>query len=393
MNKKGMISVNRPTIELLDPRLKELEDEYIEFLTDICRIESPTEYKEGVDAVGRYFIDKAKARGWRIDVQSQPVSGDCVCITMNPDAKGAPICFSGHMDTVHPIGSYGDEPVSFADGKIYGPGIGDCKGGIAASFYAMAVLEDCGFKARPIKLILQSDEENSSRFSKKTTVEFMCDMAKGSVAVLNVEGGDGKKVKIERKGIHRYKLTVRGKACHSSKCYDGISAIREAAYKIIELEKFKDKDGTTVNCGLISGGTAENTVPEECTFTVDVRTRTAADSEAADKAVHDIAAHSYIEGTECEVTLVSSRVPMELCERNIALLSRINEIYTANGIDAVETELGTGGSDAADFTAHGLACIDAVGTWGNGYHTRNEWCYYDSIYEAAKRLALIAWLI
>lgn len=41
-----------------------------------------------------------------------------------------------------------------------------------------AALDDCGFDARPLKLILQSDEENSSRFSSKTTIEYMCEAAK-----------------------------------------------------------------------------------------------------------------------------------------------------------------------------------------------------------------------
>ena len=77
---------------------------------------------------------------------------------MNPDAKGKPVCLSGHMDTVHPVGSFGNPPVTFDDKNIYGPGVIDCKGGITASFMAMDALERCGFKRRPIKLILQGAE-------------------------------------------------------------------------------------------------------------------------------------------------------------------------------------------------------------------------------------------
>ena len=36
-----------------------MNDEYIDFLSEVCKIESPTEYKEGVDRVGKYFIEKA----------------------------------------------------------------------------------------------------------------------------------------------------------------------------------------------------------------------------------------------------------------------------------------------------------------------------------------------
>ena len=49
-------------------RSGELEKEYIQFLIDVCKIESPTKYKEGVDRVGEYFIEKAKARNWKVEV-------------------------------------------------------------------------------------------------------------------------------------------------------------------------------------------------------------------------------------------------------------------------------------------------------------------------------------
>ena len=52
---------------------------------------------------------------------------------MNPEAAGIPITLSGHMDTVHPRGLFGFPPVRIANGRIYGPGVIDCKGGITAA--------------------------------------------------------------------------------------------------------------------------------------------------------------------------------------------------------------------------------------------------------------------
>jgi glutamate carboxypeptidase len=152
-----------------------LEEKYLQFLVDVCDIESPTEYKEGVDKVGKYFIEKAKEKDWQVEEQIQTVSGNCVCITLNPKASGQAVCFSGHMDTVHPIGSFGEKPTKIDGDIIHGPGVIDCKGGIVASFMAMDALEKCGFKDRPIKLILQSDEENGSRKSNKATISYICE--------------------------------------------------------------------------------------------------------------------------------------------------------------------------------------------------------------------------
>ena len=91
-------------MQKLFDKIESLESEYIEFLVDICSIESPSNYKKGVDAVGEYICEKARNLGWKIEIQKQEVSGDCICITMNPEIAEKAIVFSGHMDTVHPVG-------------------------------------------------------------------------------------------------------------------------------------------------------------------------------------------------------------------------------------------------------------------------------------------------
>ncbi|MBE6883893.1 MAG: M20 family metallopeptidase [Ruminococcaceae bacterium] len=370
-------------------RIEQLYGEYVGFWADICRIESPTEYKEGVDRVGSYIIEKARQRGWKIEVQPQQVSGDCICITMNPDAEGQPVCFSGHMDTVHPVGSFGDEPVRIEGEKMYGPGVQDCKGGIAASFLAMAAMEDCGVKTRPIKLILQSDEENSSRNSQKTTVQFMCEKAEGCAAFLNCEPYV-RGITLGRKGIRKYSFEVTGSACHASACYNGVSAIREAAYKIIELEKLKDKEGLTCNCGIISGGTAENTVPDKCVFTADIRFSNEEEKMKADRLVEEIAAKSFVEGSSCKVMLKSYRCAMEVVERNMELYRKAMKICEETGLPVSEWVISTGGADAADLTEYGIPCLDSVGTEGGGMHQPTEFSYIASLAKSAKRLAAIA---
>ncbi len=374
-------------------RIEELEQEYIDFWADICRIESPTEYKEGVDRVGEYIMNKARKRGWLIEVQNQPVSGDCICITMNPEVQERPVCFSSHMDTVHPLGLFGADPVHMDKDKIYGPGVVDCKGGIAAAFLAMAALDDIGFKGRPVKLLLQSDEENSSRFSNKSTVDYMCQKSENCVAFLNGEGGGRGKAVVSRKGIRRYLLEITGEAVHSSHCYRGSNAICEAAHKIIELEKLKDEDGLTCNCGLISGGSAENTVAKLCSFTADIRFANEEQLREAEKLISEVAATSYVKGTSCTVTLKSSRVAMERTQRNMELLAKLSEIYEANGLDPLKPIHGNGGSDAAEVTAYGLPCLDSMGVIGGAEHDRGEWAYLWSLVYSAKMHAAAAYCL
>lgn len=379
--------------EKLFAKIDELQQEYLQFWIDVCNIESPTNHKPGVDAVGRYFAEKAAKYGWQVEIHHEDVSGDAVCITMNPDAKAAPVCISGHMDTVHPVGSFGTPAVRVEGDLIYGPGVKDCKGGAVAGFYAMAALAECGFTARPVKLILQSDEENSSATSKKGTVRFMAEQAKDAIGFFNTEGYQRDKVCLQRKGILKSRLTITGAATHASRCFKGVSAVREAAYKIIELEKFKDKDGITCNCGIIHGGTTINVVPESCTIDVDTRFATAAQLEEAKKYIGDIAAKSFVEGSACKWEILSIRDCMEDCERNRNLFDRFNEICVANGLPEMGVRVNTGGSDAADMTTYGIPTVDSIGVVGEGTHSIREVAEIPSLAESAKRLAAVAWCI
>lgn len=379
--------------EKLFHTIESLNDEYIKFLTEICTIESPTDYKEGVDRVGKYFAEKATENGWLVEIQKQKISGDALCITMNTEAKGAPVCFSGHMDTVHPVGSFGEIPVHCDEEKIYGPGVIDCKGGLVAAFMAMDALEKCGFKDRPIKLILQSDEENGSRNSKKTTVQYMFEKAKGCIAFLNTEPGRRNGHIISMKGICKFKFEIMGKAAHSCSCYLGASAICEAAQKIIRLEQYKDKDSITCNCGLIEGGSAENTVAEKCSFTADFRFRTQEQGKEIMRIVEEISSTSFVEGTTCDVVLSSSRCAMMKTQDNIELFEKVRKIYLENGLDDIEMIESLGGADSSDLTQMGIPCLESFGTIGGEMHKRSEFAYLDSLVLSAKRLASVAYCI
>ncbi len=375
--------------EQLFKTIDELYETYLDVLEDVCNIESPTDDKAGVDECGKYFIDFATKKGWKVEVVPEAVSGDLVFITMNPEAKGAPVTLSGHIDTVHPKGVFGYPPVRRDGECMYGPGVVDCKGGVVGALYAMDALERCGFSERPIMLLIQSDEEKGSKPSNYHTIHTLCKKALGSVAFLNLEGADkDDTVVVGRKGIMRYLLTVTGVDVHSSKCYNGANSITEASYKIIELEKFKDKNGITINCGTINGGTVANTVAKECSFTVDIRYATQEQLAEAKKAVYEIAEKVFVEGTSCVVSEVSYRPAMVAEKMNYELVDKMNEIFKECKMPTLMPRLAMGGSDSAYSTEYGIPSIDSVGTSGGYIHTVREYAYMQSLRTSAKILAV-----
>ena len=80
--------------EQLSDIIEKSREEYFNMLEEVCNIESPTAFKKGVDDVGAYFLDIAKRHNWKTEIFKQDISGDVVCITLNPYAKGTPISLS-----------------------------------------------------------------------------------------------------------------------------------------------------------------------------------------------------------------------------------------------------------------------------------------------------------
>ncbi len=370
--------------------IDELFPRYVDLWEDICRIESPTAYKEGVDKVGEYLTNYAKTLGFDVLVHKEDVSGNALMISMNSMAKEPPIVLSAHMDTVHPLGSFGENVTRREGDRLYAPGAVDCKGGIAEALLVMHALSLAGFDKRPVKLLLQSDEEVGSRTSEKRTVRFMANMAEGCAAFLNLEGSSPGYAIIKRKGILYFTFKIKGIEAHSARCAKlGASAIREAAYKIIEIEKFKDDLGITCNVGTIKGGTVPNTVPGECEFCVNIRYSDEGEREFIESKMKELAEMSYVEGTKTELLKTGMRVSMPLCDKNRALLNRVNDIITEHGFPPLKEGRAVGGSDAADISSYGIPVLDSLGVTGGEVHTPFEFGDINSLSSLSKLIATV----
>lgn len=242
-------------------------------------------------------------------------------------------------------------------------------------------------------MLLQSNEEIGSGINNKEPIRSICEKAKDAVAFLNLEGyesANAGKAYLARKGIAGFVFKVHGVSAHASySAREGASAIAEAAHKIVALEAIKNDDSITFSVGKIKGGTASNTVPDYCEFTLDCRYVKESELEEIKAIVKKIAEDTHIEGCVTEVELVNCRVPMVLCDRNTELLAIANKAFEKSGLSTLEMGFKSGGSDAADVTAFGIPCIDSIGVRGGRLHTPEEYGVISSLSEAAKRIAAI----
>lgn len=150
-------------------------------------------------------------------------------------------------------------------------------------------------------------------------------------------------------------MDIRGRAAHAGMYYaEGISAVREAAYQIVALEEQSRPDAVTYNCGRISGGTAENVVPETCSYTVDIRYRSETEGESAMAYLRRVTETAHVSGAVSAVTILSRRSPMPRTEAGMALFDHLRETGLRWGLEDLRPLSNGGGSDAAYTTAAGV---------------------------------------
>lgn len=360
--------------------------EYVQFLENICSFEATAWDKEEIDNMLNYIEDFALSKGFCVDRVPFETCGDFLVIDINKNEKKGNV-FLTHTDTVHKKGTFGYPCVKIKKDIMQGPGVIDCKGGIAIALLAMEALSNYGLKQHT-RLILTSDEEISNVLGGEKELKFFKEAVKGFKSALNCEVTKDNQIVVSRKGILRQKIEIVGKSGHSGIDYfTSTSAVLEAAKKIVKLESESEVGGITYNCAIINGGSVANIVPDECSFTVDVRVVNHEDMKKAEAFVREVAMTSYVPGTTATVTTISSRPPMLRNKETQMLFNKFYEVSTKYGLGELEAVESGGGSDSAYTQIAGVPSLCGLGGSGDLCHTNKEYIRITSIPQRAKLLA------
>ncbi|MBE6683609.1 MAG: M20 family metallopeptidase [Ruminococcaceae bacterium] len=366
------------------------KERFLSFWEDICNIEGVAEDKAALDSVADR-IEKFASEELGVFTERIPMEkcGDFLIIdTRHNSEKG--ICFLAHMDTVHKKGAFGSPAVKRDGNKLIGPGVIDCKGGIAIALLAMMALIECGYE-KNARLILTSDEEISNRLGGEEEIRIIGLASQGFKAAFNCEVARENEIVVSRKGILRYRFEIQGIAAHAGIDYfGGASAIREAARKIIALEEQSTEGGTTYNCGIIKGGELSNIVPEKCEFVVDVRVKDKNEMALAEQKLKKIAEKQFVKGTETKLCFISRREPMIRNSETEMLFEHLNRVSKKYGLGELTAVESGGGSDSAYTQLANVPSICAVGATGDYCHTVREYADISSLTTRAKLLTVAA---
>ncbi len=364
------------------------KDRYLDFWAGMCRLEGNSRDKAAVNAVVDYIEQFALSEGFSSKRYSFTNAADYLIIEANPQGEKGHI-YIAHSDTVFNKGAFGEEAVKIDGDILYGPGVIDCKGGIAVALLSMKALCENGYD-KLLRLIITSDEEVDNCLASDDGIELIKSMCAGFKSSFCCEVGVDGEILVARCGIIRVTIDVHGKAAHSGIAYfDGVNAIEEAAQKIIRIQKRSEGGGTTYSCNIISGGERINIVPPKCSFQVDIRIKATADRAKALAVIEEIVSTDYPGGTRSSYTVDSERMPMEKTDSNIELFEKIKAGSQKYGLEKIdEYKESGGGADSAYSVIAGVPTVCGIGTTGDFCHTVEEYAYISSLERRAKLISM-----
>jgi len=362
----------------------------VELIERLAGCESPSGSPDAVNELVNLLVSETKDIAWAERSETKGF-GDVLRLNFalaSASSERKRILALGHSDTVWPKGTLPSMPVKRSKGRLWGPGVLDMKSGLAFLVTAVRVLKELDIAVpRELVLLVVPDEEVGSPESRSITER----EARASDLVLVLEPGTGStgKLKTARKGVGRYRVSVRGRAAHAGVDFEnGASAILEAARQIERISALTDlKRGITVNPGVIRGGTRSNVVAAEAQIEVDLRAVTNKDANALDRKLKGLRAVDK----RCTLLVEGglNRPPMERTRAMANLFGRAQAVADELGISIEESATG-GGSDGNFTAALGIPTLDGLGGVGEGAHAPNESILLDRVVD---RVAFLAGLI
>lgn len=338
---------------------------------------------EDVNKVGEWLKAEFEETGFDCElIEMDPRAGKVLIGTLGKDRPGKAVLFSGHMDTALASDLYVDEPFYIKDGKAYGPGVLDMKGGILISLYVVKALQAVGYTDRPLKILFAPDEEGLHQYTK--VADYIRENSKDCLFALNMETGlPNNALAVGRKGRLGIEVFIKGKSAHAGADFlAGISSIEEMAHKVLDFQALTDLEKqTTVNTGVIKGGTIPNAVPAECMCSLDIRFKYMSELERIRKEVAAICTKNYVKGTTCTYKELNLFTPFETHDDIIKLFEFMQHTAAQYGLPETSPAQVGGCSDATYIQLSGTPVLCSCGIRGEWNHTTREYGIVDSLYE------------
>ncbi len=365
-------------------------EKYMRELETLVNIDCGSHNPEGLNRVADKLIEWYQAIGWHVkrhDLGTQ--TGPCLEISNKPDCEYYDYMFIGHMDTVFPDGTVSKRPFRKDGDIVTGPGSEDMKNGDLAMLHVAENLSKDALNRLNICMCYNPDEEIDSIYSRGITEE----IGSKSKVIFVMESAQekGESHCIGRKGRLMYELKVTGKSGHAGYIYkiDAASAINALGHYIVEIEKLGSREKeTTVNIGMISGGTAVNVVADVAALNVEMRFWNEEEQKRIETEMERLVNTEFVPGTKAEILSKAFSPAWSQTEKGLEFIKRVERIAAANDIP-FRTHVRGGLSDANHLCTVCPVIMDGMGPFGEFAHSEREYTTVSSFEPCVRLLCSI----
>ncbi|KAB1074494.1 M20/M25/M40 family metallo-hydrolase [Methylobacterium planeticum] len=356
-----------------------------ETLAGLVDVDTGTGFVPGLSRVEATLRARLEALGAEVEIRPAPTFGGNTLIGTLKGTGARKLMLLVHYDTVFGEGDAAKRPYTERDGRAYGPGVADAKGGIALILHTLAALKTLDFaRFGTITVVFNPDEERGSRGSHDTIHA----VAAEQDAVLSFEPSFADEAvdaaTIATKGINYASLTVTGRSAHAGGAPEaGRNAVTELAHQILQLQDLGDpRKGTSLHWTVVAGGTKPNIIPDQARAEGDMRYFDEAEYDRVLAQGRRIAEAHRVPDTQVTFGLNKGRPPLPANPETRALGARAQAIYREIGGDLKLVEIG-GGTDAAyafqPASPGKPAVLESLGVVGGRYHSADEFAVLDSL--------------
>lgn len=364
----------------------------LEKLNRLVEINSYTQNKVGVNAVGEQMLEFLNPYGFNWKVHTDPKKGNLFVGKPAHWNESSPvILLNGHLDTVFPE----NWPVRIEGDKYIGPGGMDMKAGLVEILEVVERLHQSGC-LQNIMLLFSPDEEDGFAHIEKQKEYY----AQADYALVFEEGTRDsnnpnpkeRALITSRKALNFFEVEFSGVAGHNAKlesARDRHSAIHEAAERVMELEALNNYEaGTLINVGLISGGTSANAIAAKASLKVDVRYGNSKEYERVKPLVEAVLRRESTRGVQVSFEEVLGYPAFDKNPRTEALAKTVQNLGQELELD-ITLQDRSSGSEANSIATYNPNCtvLDGFGVVGAGDHSEEEFFFLSS-FEPGVNLAL-----
>jgi acetylornithine deacetylase/succinyl-diaminopimelate desuccinylase-like protein len=342
----------------------QLANRVLELAIEIQQIPAPT-FNEGERA--KFIWDRFLHESLE-DISQDEVGN--VYGRLPGKASTQPIIVSAHLDTVFPLET--DLHVERLADRITGPGIGDNAVGVAGLFGLLWELNQRQVVlGSDLWLVANVGEEGLGNLrGMRALVNRFRDQPR---AYIVLEGMALGQVYHRGLGVHRYRITVKTSGGHSWVDHGRPSAVHELAHIITHLHALElpDQPRTTLNVGVIAGGTSVNTIAAEAHLDLDLRSEDQSTLGDLVTKVDSVTQKSQSSDVRIYSEMIGQR-PIGGISRNHPLV-----MLAVGGLESVSIQprLNIGSTDANIPLSLGYPAICIGLTTGDGAHTTNEFIH------------------